>query len=226
MKKNNKIYFIILVIVFILVYFYINKNGREEANNNSEIVWLTYKNEDLGFEIKYPKEVLDWDSECKINDGEYYSGYGKVPLKFFVEDNNVYIDNEYFYKGLNNGCEKIYNSVDALKDQDLWKIVIKDNIFTDDDLLNFIKEFHGDKCELGDKIGSFQEGVYDVKAKNDGKSLDETNCPLNGWYVIKYYPIKGKVAAWHIGQEPNFWGDEYGDVTYDQQMVDSFRFLE
>ena len=212
--------------VIVFGYFYANRDRKLETNNdNSEITWLTYRNESLGFEIKYPKEVLVWGGECKFKDGEYYGAYGLVPLGFFEQKNDVYVANEYFYKGLDNGCEKIYNSVDVLNGKNIWKIITKDDVFTDQDLLDFIKEFHGDKCELGDKIKSSQEGVYDIKAKSDGKSLDETNCSLNGWYVIKYYPTKGKIAAWHIGQETNFWGDQYGDVTYDQAMVDSFRFL-
>ena len=78
---------------------------------------------------------------------------------------------------------------------------------------------------MGDISAADQEGVFDVSILGDGKSLEETLCPLNFGTVVKYYPAGNKVIAWDTGQAYTFPADEINSVTYDQQMVDSFIFL-
>jgi hypothetical protein len=76
---------------------------------------------------------------------------------------------------------------------------------------------------LGDKKNTSQTGVFDIQIKGDGKDLGSTKCPVNFWTVVKYYPTKQMAASWDIGQDYNF---AIGDNPVDQEMIDSFKFIE
>ena len=43
--------------------------------------------------------------------------------------------------------------------------------------------------------------------------------------MIKYYPAANQVNAWNLGQACTFVRAADYSVTYDQEMVESFRFL-
>lgn len=232
MNKTNKIILIILLLIAIVILFIFLNNKYREAEAiipvNIENKWQTYQNNDLGFEIKYPSRMANYNAICEFKNGVYQSMFGMVPVKIFEDNNVVYISHEYFYKESVEGCKKINNSLELLANDYSWKIIIQDNIDNDEELNQFIKEYYVDydgKCSLGEKKAASQEGVYDVYTAWDGKDLDESECLINGWIVMKYYPAKGKVAAWGIGSEANFWGDERGEITYDKEMVDSFKFI-
>jgi hypothetical protein len=89
----------------------------------------------------------------------------------------------------------------------------------------FTKSRYGAGCSLGEKAASGQDGVYDVRIQGDGKNLSETLCPLNYATVVKYYPAGNRVIALNLDQGPTFAADTAYSMTYDQEMVDSFRFL-
>lgn len=74
-------------------------------------------------------------------------------------------------------------------------------------------------------VPSAQAGVYDVRILGDRKDLENTEWPLNFGTVVKYYPQGNKVIAWDTGQAYTFAADETFSVAYDQEMIDSFRFL-
>jgi hypothetical protein len=123
----------------------------------------------------------------------------------------------------------VTNSLGLLRDPDSyyqtkWAIVARD-VQDDAELDAFIKSRYGSGCSLGEQVASSQEGVYDVRIQGDGKDLSETMCPLNYVTVVKYYPKGGKVIAWDLGQGPTFAADVAYAAIYDQEMVDSFRFL-
>ena len=166
-----------------------------------------------------------------------------MPVKIFEDENTIYITSEYHHElsgetretDADGGtriffseCLAVSNSLELLRDpdyyQEMWQIVVKD-IHDDQDLEAFLKSRYGSSCSLGEKVSSTQEGVYDVKIQGDGKDLSETSCPLNYGTVVKYYPEGNKVIAWDTGQAYTFSADVTNSVTYDQEMVDSFRFL-
>ena len=232
MNKTNKIILLApLLIVIVILFVILNGKYREAVPIipvNIENKWQTYQNYNLGFEIKYPTRIANYNATCELRNGIYQSMFGMVPVKIFEDNNAVYISHEYFYQDTADGCEKVNNSLALLANDYSWKILIQDNINNDEELNQFIKEYYVNydgKCSLGEKKAALQDGVYDVYTAWDGKNLDESECLINGWTIMKYYPAKGKVAAWGIGSEANFWGDEKGDITYDQEMVDSFKFI-
>jgi hypothetical protein len=126
-------------------------------------------------------------------------------------------------------CNQMANSLELLRDpesfyQQMWKLVVEETR-DEDDLESFIKARYGSGCSLGELLVSNQDGVYDVNIQGDGKSLEETQCPLNFGTVIKYYPVGNTVIAWNTGQAYTFPADETNSVTHDQEMVDSFEFI-
>jgi hypothetical protein len=122
------------------------------------------------------------------------------------------------------------NSLELLRDLERgsepahWKLVVAE-IHDDAELEGFLKARYGSGCSLGEQLASNQNGVYDVKIQGDGKSLEETQCPLNFGRVVKHFPAGYKVIAWDTGQAYTFPGDINYSVTHDQDMIDSFEFI-
>lgn len=193
--------------------------------------WNLYTNYQLGFSIKVPKKVA-----------LFYTSQGDelFLVKIFEDtDNNaVFIDTEYFYsiKG-----QKKLNSLEWLKTEyaeggaggESWKIVVDEGVASDAELDTFIKEHYGSKCGLGKKKATGQKGVYDVEIKAEDGGLSAgvaPECFINVWYVIKYSPIRGKVARWFIGNMGAIFVSSVQSpgtaIEYDNEMIESFRFLE
>jgi hypothetical protein len=106
----------------------------------------------------------------------------------------------------------------------MWQIVSAD-VHNDDELDAFVKARYGSGCSVKEREASGQDGVYRVRIEGDGKDLAETQCPLNYATMVKYAPAANKVIAWNLGQAYTFLADESFMTGYDQEMVDSFRFL-
>lgn len=181
--------------------------------------WQFYKSDKFGFEIKYPKEALGFGEDCK-------SGDGMVPIKVFEYEDGVYISYEYIFKKINGECKKINNSLDMLQDEQSWNIIVR-NIKDDEELDNFVNDYYSNQgnCRLGEKKMTSQEGAYNVYTYWDGRDLGTSDCYINYVSIIKYFPEKGIVVAWDDGQEPYFWGDEKGNITFDEEMINSFKFI-
>jgi len=208
--------------------------------------WNLYTNNEVEFSIQLPKMMMAMNGACIWNEerGSYQWEMAQVPVSVFEDSDAVYIAGETFYllegrreettgdggvKVFFDECDQMTNSLDMLRDQEsyyqqMWKLDIEDEL-SKADLESFLKSKYGDGCSLGDISASSQEGVFDVSILGDGKSLEETLCPLNFGTVVKYYPAGNKVIAWDTGQAYTFPADEINSVTYDQQMVDSFIFL-
>jgi len=208
--------------------------AKENIINQQKSDWVTYRNDQLGFEIKYPKVVQQPKGVCQPGPGGNNIDYGLVPVKIFEDGNIVYISTEYHYVlSSQNQCEKVNNTLFFLKnieDSDYypfptWRLVFKE-VNSDEELDQFVKEFYGSKCSLGDKTPASQSGVYDVTTKYDGKQLGESDCFINYMAEFKYFPQKKKAIAWEIGQESVFWVNTEDNLSFDEEIIDSFRFLD
>jgi cell division protein FtsL len=221
----------------------VENNNLNEISNTSSLdsidsIWNLYTNNEYGFSIKVPKKVFhNYGSMCDWQTDSYRPKGGIVPVKIFEEDNKIYVSSEYFYalsgetiedgKHYYSECNRITNSLSHLKNKEYfqqlsWEFIVSD-ANNDIDLENFIKERYGNGCKLGNKNPSAQEGVFDILIQGDGKDLSETECPLNYATVLKYHPEKNLVISWDLGQAYTFFIDESYE-SYDQEMVDSFRF--
>jgi len=209
-------------------------------------VWNLYTNNEVGFSIQLPKMMMAMNGACVWNEerGSYQWEMARVPASVFEDSDVIYIAGETFYllegrreEATGDGgirvffdeCSEMANSLDFLRDpesyyQQMWKLDIEDEL-SKADLESFLKSRYGAGCSLGEISASDQEGVFDVSILGDGKSLEETLCPLNFGTVVKYYPVGNTVIAWDTGQAYTFPADEINSVTYDQEMVDSFRYI-
>ena len=230
---NKKIIWLSLVIILLMLSVILwpknNKTIIDTKKDSTNLEWQTYYNEKLGIEIKYPKKYYTWYGGCEYLDGQYRAVDGEVPTKIFENNNEVYINQAYKYQDGASDCNKVDNSIELLKDQYNWKIVVEDNINNDQDLNKFIKEYYegyGGGCRLGEKKADQQDGVYDVFTYYDGKGLEESSCFINAGTLMKHYPKKHKIAAWMLGQEPYFWIDDKYKNSFDRAMIDSFKFID
>jgi hypothetical protein len=210
--------------------------------------WYQYTNYQLGFSFKFPRTTVSQYGFCKWTeengDHSYRPEPAFVPVKVFEDGNTTYIAGEFYYeltgettetsaggatRAFFSDCQAVTNNLELLGDPDnyyqtRWEIVTQE-VHDDGELDAFLKSRYGSGCRLGEKIASSQDGVYDIRVQGDGKDLGETQCPLNYVTVVKYYPVGNKVVAWNLGQAPRFVADTAYPVVYDQEMVNSFRFL-
>lgn len=209
--------------------------------------WFNYTNYQLGFSINYPRTKIHFLGSCTWNeengDRSYRPDPSHVPVQIFEDGDTVYITSEYQHElsgetretDADGGtriffseCLAVSNTLELLRDpeyyQEMWEIVARE-VHNDEELEGFLKDRYGSSCSLGDKVASEQNGVFDVRIQGDGKDLSETQCPLNFGTVVKYYPEGNKVIAWDTGQAYTFSADVTNSVTYDQDMVNSFRYL-
>ncbi len=216
--------------------------------------WNKYINCVLGFSINFPKEMLHSYGACQWDGSSYRPKDALVSTAVFEDNDNgiVYLSSELYYQLTGkmmsggytyfSGCEEVTNSLDHLNAeyleaegyyQQAWKIYVE-TVNNDDELDAFIKERYGSGCGLGEKVASSQEGVYDVEINvPPAETMEEAEangCLINYATVLKYYPAGNKAISWDTGQAYTFYkvlgtGDAT-DIIYDDQMVDSFLFLE
>jgi hypothetical protein len=210
--------------------------------------WYQYTNYQLGFSFRFPRTALSPYGSCKWTEANGDHSYRPeplyVPVKVFEDGDTTYIAGEYYHeltgetketsadgttRTFFSECRAVTNNLELLRNpsnsyQTSWKIVAS-AVHSDDELDAFLKSQYGSGCRLGEKMASGQEGVYDVRIQGDGKDLGETQCLLNRVLVVKCYPAGNMVVTWDRGQAPKFVADAAYSTIYDQEMVDSFRFL-
>jgi len=221
----------------------VNINNLDTELISLDQTWNLYKNKEFGFSIKVPKNVYDYSgAECiwkENNDHSYRSGGGFVPVKIIEEQNEIFIGTEYFYKPvgetIENGrkyyssCQKVdiqsaYQLIENDFVHDLyWRIIVK-KIDDKSQLDFFIKDKYGGGCSYGGERPSTQPGVYDVIVQGDGKPMSESDCFINYGTVLKYHPASQVLVSWDTGQAYTFVGDDKNEITYDDEMVSSFKF--
>lgn len=214
-----------------------------EATKEPEIVsldktWNQYTNYKLCFSLKVPKRARGDDRcEWSTKDGDHSyrpTTPELVDTKIFEDQKDVFVTLSYQYRLTgetveNNrhyysDCQKIYSSIETAEKDPFphWYIKTR-KINNDQELETFIKSNYGAGCQLGEKKPSKQAGVFDVEIKGDGKDLDQTACPLNFMYVLKYAPLKNLVFNWNMGQSSAF--VDLNNKDYDSEMLASFKIL-
>lgn len=212
-------------------------------------IWNLYTNSTLGYSIKIPKTSMAYAGKCAYiekNDHSFRVFDDLVPVVVLEASNGVYISNEYFFEpsGVTkeNGtsyfsaCDKTLISSTLLDERRIqvgsirkptpsnWLIQTK-TVNNEDELLSFVKEKYGQGCKLGPQKLN-ENGVIDVEIATDLKlkTLENSTCPINYKYALKYSSEKKLAATWGIGQEIIFSGPNH-KPAYDQIMIDSFKFL-
>jgi len=239
MKKVFKVLLIVFIVLYalfvsLLVYFYLNYE-KEFIDQESQVELLTYRNEELGFEIMYPDKLY----QNYASYIEYVEGYdpvgGLVPVKILTDKDTAYFKPQYFIEcedlditynpSIYKKCERIETTIDNLRKPISWSIEFK-NIQNNEELSDFIKERYGSTCSHFELELYLQDGVYKLSEISNGTQEYDENCFVNYATILLYYPEKNRVAVWDIGMEYSFWGDENGDIQYDPLMINSFRFID
>ena len=220
----------------------VNTNQDVEATGSTttpiDSTWNLYTNNDLGFSINIPVEAYFYYASCGWRDDSYRPGSGMVPVSTFATDDSVYINQEYLYElggatevgGITNysECNRVENSVSRLSSEiRTWNI--KTATVDDEDALgNYITANFGEGgCSLGEQIAwEYQDGVYEVRIETDGLDPGESLCFINYAVNIFYYPAGSRVITWDLGQDISFPAESSYGTFYDQEMENSFRFLE
>lgn len=218
------------------------------STKDNKVQWVNYSNSQLGFSIKYPSEIPTI-YRCPNKQ------VSNTPLTFFEdnENGNVYIVPEYYYDAnwsqanqkYIGDCSKITYSLDSLKKEEGlseyqsgiashpflgWKIII-DNLDSDKELSNIVKQNFGSTCTIQTKVLQ-EDGNYSITFKGrslvqDGQGIMDETCYNNFVYKIMYSPEKKKLMSVILGQECTFGTDPNDTANYkcfDNEMIKSFKF--
>lgn len=230
----------------------VDAESQKSETQVSELVSLDdtynlYTNYALGFSIKVPKSMALSFGGCVYNEEQssYRPQLAMVPTAIFETSDAVYLTFEHYAelqgktvitstdggtRAYFSECIQVENSLELILNPDqlykqMWKIQIVD-ISSEVALENFLKERYGSGCMVGDKTATSQDGVYRVSILGDGKHFTESTCPINFATAVNYDTLRGKVAVWDLGQAATFAANTDYTETYDQTMVDSFRFID
>lgn len=201
-------------------------------NIKDAIEWTEYKNEKYGFAFSYPSLSIDNQLWGALPEG--ISIYEVLlPNQVLSYENNFYLHQKYkitidWKTGKINKTEntfvpeyKIGNSSYPLP----WHIVILE-AKNENELDNVIKQKLGLGCSYASKKKTNFDGNYSIEINGDGKDLGSTRCPVNYMHYIVYSPEKKKAAFWNTGQECQIGlGFIYANC-FDEEISNSFHFLD
>lgn len=200
------------------------KTPDPNSKKGSEIVeiddtWNEYRNFNLGFSIKFPKQILGNNPFCDDSSPEM------TPVGVYEGSSAVYITEKSFYR--KQDCKKMETTFNRLEDESIqkdphrasWKIITQ-KAKDQKEVENFIKNHYGEACSLEFKEDPARKGVYSI----DIKGNPSEGCIVNFMYVAKYSPAVNRVVVWNMGQDYEF--PAGSQKTYDEMMKESFNFLE
>lgn len=211
------------------------KRGEEMALLESKN-WPVYRNERLGFELKYPPRVQTGDVVFFQAGHIVFVTTSSTDLFRHRQELARYQDDTTIL-----ARAKVIQEKENDPTPGTWTIWVR-AARNDADLSRFIDASFGKVypggCKLGGKKASTQSGVYNVaivaiKPSHDGSSDGDSSCFINWMMSFKYSPTYQRAAMWDIGQEPKFsllsfttssfaFADAY---VADFIMADSFRFI-
>jgi hypothetical protein len=218
--------------------------GLDSEAISLDDTWSQYINPRLDISIRFPKMMMATYGSCRWSEeGEDYSYRPEaalVPVRVFEDANTIYIAAEYYYELTGESCQdgrctyaectKVMNTPALLQDpenmyQQMWKLVVE-KVQDDEELDAFIKSRYGVGCKLGEKESVGQQGVYAVGVEEERGREEE--CPYLHWtyasgYEIRYCENTNQAIAIYLNGYSTFLADERGNVTYDEEMRDSFR---
>jgi len=188
-----------------LVAQYQSHNSKRTSIDEN---WDLYENYGLGFSIKLPKRTE----------------FGAVKI-LEVGQQVYFITDE--YPSLENKLNEIEL---AIADPDIeqkhlpitWALTYQE-INSEDDLLEFIQQFYGKNCGIGNKTALSDSNGYDVAIKVPQIQPYDPDCIINYMTYIKYNPEGKFLIHWDGGQDINFplAGSDYADNA----MAESFKFI-
>jgi hypothetical protein len=209
--------------------------------------WNQYTSYKLGFSMLVPRTQYRHDADCYWNETESDSSYRPsgdiVPVVVIEGEDRVFITSEFYseltlptqipsgngYRTEFDGCEQVMNDLDRMLATEstsfFWEIVVWD-IASPADLEALVDAVYGECFSIGEETPVEGQEYLRVRVQGDGKPVEESTCLLNGGYVFFYSPELGKAATWLTGQSYHFPADAEYSEAYDEEMVESFEFIE
>ncbi|MFH1294972.1 MAG: hypothetical protein ABIH84_00055 [bacterium] len=201
--------------------------------------WDMYKMNYLGFSVRVPRQMYIPNAGCSYEEsnGKHSyrpkGGYAEVRL-FNTKDTALFVNNDfsqlgdetedsegYHYYGK---CTKLVVGLDNihLSGTHYWEFVTSE-IGSDKELTQFVRDYYGPGCDVTKKASAVQPGTYDVWIESGG--MEDSSCPINFMYTIKYSPTKKLAVIWNRGQSCTFVANADW-LCNDDEVNSSFRFLE
>jgi hypothetical protein len=192
------------------------------------IEWSDYKNEEYGFIFRYPSLSIDNKLWNNLPEGLE----SLLPNQVLSKGNNFYLHQKYdistdWQTGQLIKKENTFRpEYDGTYGYPLpWHIVIL-GAEDESSLDKAIKQKLGPGCRYKTKIPTEFSGNYRIEIDGDGKDLGSTLCPVNYSNYIIYSPIRKQVAFWSTGQECQI-GLGFSSVDcFDQEISNSFHFVD
>lgn len=180
-------------------------------------VWKHYQNDALGIEFDYPDRVLIT--------GQCEEEFGDTAIFEDLEQSRIFLSTTEQFTA---DCTTEPSTLAFLEELSEVFWVWKMNIFAaqnETEITAYIKERYGKSCSLGKKLPTAQEGTFIIEVNGDGLEPDITQCPLMWAVALMYNPELKKFAIWDLGQEGRFYvRSDYANPV-DQNILESFRFI-
>jgi len=197
------------------------------TSNSPQVVlldegWEQYTNKKYQYSINFPKEFYIKEGSCIKNDNtNTYDFKAALSETALVEEENytkIYPKTMYEISENKQTCMAMQNTENNNKNS--WTI----NTFianSETDLNNHIKSVFGNDCALEVLKPTKNPNVFDVIiTRND-------LCKPDSAYFFKFNELTKTGVSILLGNSFTFYKDtDFGNNAYDEQMLNSFEFVE